>query len=57
MSRRVEIQVGLTVLVALVVVLWGVTWLKEFSLQRKISVWHVRFPADRAGSAPATRCS
>lgn len=44
MSRRVEIQVGLTVLVALVVVLWGVTWLKQMSLQNKVTVWHVRFP-------------
>ncbi len=44
MSRRVEIQVGLTVLVALVVLLWGVTWLKQLSLQNKVTVWHVRFP-------------
>jgi phospholipid/cholesterol/gamma-HCH transport system substrate-binding protein len=43
-SRRAEIQVGLTVLLALVVLLWGVTWLKEFSLQRRVTVWHVRFP-------------
>ena len=44
MNRRTEIQVGLTVLVALVVLLWGVTWLKDFSLQRHLNVWHVRFP-------------
>lgn len=44
MSRRTEIQVGATVLVALIVLLWGVTWLKEFSLQRKVRVWHVAFP-------------
>ncbi|HTR96626.1 MAG TPA: MlaD family protein [Candidatus Acidoferrales bacterium] len=44
MSRRTEIQVGLTVLVALVVLLWGVTWLKDLSLQRRVTVWHVRFP-------------
>jgi phospholipid/cholesterol/gamma-HCH transport system substrate-binding protein len=43
-SRRTEIEVGLTVLVALVVVLWGVTWLKELSLSRRVNVWHVRFP-------------
>jgi phospholipid/cholesterol/gamma-HCH transport system substrate-binding protein len=43
-NRRTEIQVGLTVLVALVVLLLGVTWLKDFSLQRHVSVWHVRFP-------------
>jgi phospholipid/cholesterol/gamma-HCH transport system substrate-binding protein len=44
MSRRTEIEVGLTVLVALVTVLWGVTWLKEMSLTRRLTVWHVRFP-------------
>ncbi len=44
MNRRTEIQVGLTVLFALVVLLGGVTWLKDFSLQRRLMVWHVRFP-------------
>ncbi len=44
MNRRTEIQVGLTVLAALVVLLWGVTWLKDFSLHRHLSVWHVLFP-------------
>lgn len=44
MSRRQEIQVGVTVLVALGVLLWGVTWLKELSLQRKVKVWHVVVP-------------
>jgi len=39
-----EIQVGLTVLVALAVTLWGVTWLKELSLARKVRVWYVTFP-------------
>jgi phospholipid/cholesterol/gamma-HCH transport system substrate-binding protein len=43
-SRRTEIEVGLTVLVALAVVLWGVTWLKDMSLQNRVTVWHVRFP-------------
>ena len=43
MSRRTEIQVGITVLVALVILLWGVTWLKEFSLNRRVKVWHVVF--------------
>jgi phospholipid/cholesterol/gamma-HCH transport system substrate-binding protein len=43
-SRRTEIQVGLTVLAALVVLLGGVTWLKDLSLQRRLTVWHVRFP-------------
>jgi phospholipid/cholesterol/gamma-HCH transport system substrate-binding protein len=43
-SRRTEIQVGATVLVALAITLWGVTWLKELSIARKVQVWHVIFP-------------
>jgi phospholipid/cholesterol/gamma-HCH transport system substrate-binding protein len=42
-SRKTEIQVGLTVLVAVGVLLWGVTWLKELQLNRGVRVWHVRF--------------
>ena len=44
MSRTREIQVGITVLVALGITLWGVTWLKQLSLARKVRVWHVTFP-------------
>lgn len=44
MSRRTEIQVGATVLVAVAILLWGVTWLKEFSVARKVRVWTVSFP-------------
>jgi len=44
LSRRREIQVGITVLAALGITLWGVTWLKQFSLARKVRVWHVTFP-------------
>jgi phospholipid/cholesterol/gamma-HCH transport system substrate-binding protein len=44
MSRRTEIQVGATVLVALGITLWGITWLKELTLARKVRVWHVTFP-------------
>ena len=44
MSRTREIQVGVTVLAALGVTLWGVTWLKQFSLARRVRVWHVTFP-------------
>ncbi len=44
MSRRAEIQVGLTVLVAMAILLWGVTWLKDFQLQRSVRVWQVMFP-------------
>ncbi len=44
MSRRTEMQVGATVLVALAITLWGITWLKEFTLARRVRVWHVTFP-------------
>lgn len=44
MSRRTEFQVGATVLVALGITLWGVTWLKELSLNKKVRVWQVTFP-------------
>jgi phospholipid/cholesterol/gamma-HCH transport system substrate-binding protein len=44
LSRRTEIEVGLTVLVAVGILLWGVTWLKEFQIQRSVRVWHVLFP-------------
>jgi phospholipid/cholesterol/gamma-HCH transport system substrate-binding protein len=44
LSRRTEIEVGITVLVAVAVLLWGVTWLKEFQIQRSVKVWHVLFP-------------
>lgn len=44
MSRRTEVQVGITVLAALVTLLWGVTYLKDLTLQRKVTVWKVRFP-------------
>ncbi len=43
MSRKTEIQVGITMLVALGVLLWGVTWLKDISLAKKVRVWHVAF--------------
>jgi phospholipid/cholesterol/gamma-HCH transport system substrate-binding protein len=44
LSRRTEIEVGITVLVAVGILLWGVTWLKEFQVQRSVRVWHVLFP-------------
>jgi phospholipid/cholesterol/gamma-HCH transport system substrate-binding protein len=44
LSRTREIQVGITVLVALGITLWGVTWLKQFSLARQVRMWHVTFP-------------
>ena len=52
MSRRTEIEVGVTVLLALGVLIWGVTWLKEFSVARKVRVWHVTFPQS-GGLGPA----
>ena len=43
MSRRAEIQVGLTVLAALVILIVGVVWLKDYSLHRDVQIWHVNF--------------
>ena len=44
MSRRKEIQVGATVLGALVIFIFGVAWLKDYSMQRDTQVYHVTFP-------------
>ncbi|HUK61790.1 MAG TPA: MlaD family protein [Dongiaceae bacterium] len=44
MSRKTEIEVGITVLVAIVILIMGVTWLKELSLARRVRVWTVTFP-------------
>uniref|UniRef100_A0A832I2U5 MCE family protein n=1 Tax=Eiseniibacteriota bacterium TaxID=2212470 RepID=A0A832I2U5_UNCEI len=44
MSRRTEIQVGFTILAALAILLWGVTWLKDFTINRNVHRWVVRFP-------------
>jgi len=44
LGRTREIQVGVTVLLALGITLWGVTWLKQLSLARRVRVWHVTFP-------------
>lgn len=44
MKRQREIQVGVTVLAALAVLIWGVGWLKEFSLRRSVKTWTVEFP-------------
>ena len=43
---------GVTVLVALGLLVWGVTWLKEFTWERKVNVWHVRFD-QTGGLAPS----
>ena len=49
MSRSTEIKVGATVIVALLILIIGVTWLKQISLARKVTVWHVSFT--QAGGA------
>jgi phospholipid/cholesterol/gamma-HCH transport system substrate-binding protein len=43
MSRRTEIQVGITVLLAIAIMVVGVTWLKEISIRRSVRVWRVSF--------------
>jgi len=48
-SRSTEIRVGATVMVALLTLLIGVTWLKQISLDRKVKIWHVSFT--QAGGA------
>jgi phospholipid/cholesterol/gamma-HCH transport system substrate-binding protein len=44
MSRKTEIQVGVTVLVALAVLLWGIAWLSTLAKAQGQRVWHVSFP-------------
>jgi phospholipid/cholesterol/gamma-HCH transport system substrate-binding protein len=43
-SRKTEIQVGLTVLFALAMMIWGISWLKDYRFVSRTRVWHVRFP-------------
>jgi phospholipid/cholesterol/gamma-HCH transport system substrate-binding protein len=43
MSRKTEIQVGLTVLVAVAVLLWGIAWLSTLAKSNIQRVWIVRF--------------
>ena len=44
MSRTVEIAVGATVLLALVILIGGVYWLRDYNASRDMRVWHVTFP-------------
>jgi phospholipid/cholesterol/gamma-HCH transport system substrate-binding protein len=44
LRRTTEIQVGVTVIAALVVLVWGVTWLREFKVGNKTHLWIVSFP-------------
>jgi phospholipid/cholesterol/gamma-HCH transport system substrate-binding protein len=43
-KRTTEIQVGATVIAALVVLIWGVTWLREFKVGKQVHIWQVSFP-------------
>jgi phospholipid/cholesterol/gamma-HCH transport system substrate-binding protein len=52
LSRRTEIQVGLTVIVALAILIAGVVWLKDYSLVRDTHVYRVSFP--QAGGLSAS---
>ena len=45
MSRKkTEIQVGVTVLVAIAILLWGIAFLSTFAKAQGQRVWHVSFP-------------
>src|SRR5256885_36782 len=50
MSRKTEIQVGLTVLVAIGLLLWGIAWLGATVRSMGQQTWHVTF-ADASGLA------
>ncbi len=43
MSRRTEIQVGLTVVGAILIMILGVAWLKDWSIQHDSRVYRVQF--------------
>lgn len=43
MSRKTEIQVGATVLVAIAILLWGIAWLSTLAKARVQRTWHVSF--------------
>src|SRR5262245_44936088 len=44
MSRSVEIRVGVTVVVALVILFGGIAWLSNYAKAKMMRVWHVSFP-------------
>jgi phospholipid/cholesterol/gamma-HCH transport system substrate-binding protein len=44
MSRKTEIQVGITVIVAIAVLLWGIAWVSTMARSQLQRVWHVTFP-------------
>jgi phospholipid/cholesterol/gamma-HCH transport system substrate-binding protein len=43
-SRKTEIQVGITVLVALAITIASLAWLKDWTLHANKRTWHVTFP-------------
>ncbi len=43
MNRKIEIQVGVTMLVAIAVLLWGIAWLSNYAKAHVQRVWHVSF--------------
>jgi phospholipid/cholesterol/gamma-HCH transport system substrate-binding protein len=49
-SRRTEIEVGLAVLGALAILIWGISWLKDYRFTSRTRIWHVRF-AEAGGLA------
>ena len=44
MSRKTEIQVGVTVLVAVAILVGSLAWLKDYSMERGKRIWQVEFP-------------
>jgi len=52
LSRRTEIQVGVTVLVAIAILIVGVAWLKDYTLHRDTRIYKVTFP--QAGGLSAS---
>ncbi len=44
MSRRTEVQVGITVMAAILILIVAIVWLKQISLTQAMHVWKVSFP-------------
>lgn len=43
-SRKTEIQVGITVILAVLILVVGVAWLRDFTFSQRMQVWRVAFP-------------
>lgn len=50
MSRKTEIQVGVTVLLGIAILLWGIAWLGTYARSMGQQTWHISLP-DAAGLA------